>query len=239
MMKENNGESKVDSLLSERMKAAAALVSEGNRVADIGCDHAYTSIYLVQTGKAPSAIAMDVRKGPLERARANVTRFRITDRISLRLSDGLSELTPGEADTLLFAGMGGPLITELLAAGMPVVKAAKELVLQPQSEAFRVRRFLLQNGFRIDRETMLFEEGKYYVVMRAVPGTEPAYGEEEELFGRCLLKERPDVFLRFLSEEEKKTEELLSELSGQTSEKSEKRRKELSGLRIMLEKLRK
>ena len=87
--------------LSARLAAVAALVEPGSRVADVGTDHGYIPIYLVQTGIADRALAMDVRPGPLERARAHVDRLspECRERIETRLSDGLKALSPGEADT--------------------------------------------------------------------------------------------------------------------------------------------
>ena len=105
--------------LSARLAAVAALVEPGSRVADVGTDHGYIPIYLVQTGIADRAIAMDVRSGPLERARAHVDRLPpgCRERIETRLSDGLKALSPGEADTVVIAGMGGELMIRILDEG--------------------------------------------------------------------------------------------------------------------------
>ena len=93
-----------------RLRAIAGMVTKGNRLADVGCDHGYLSIWLVSEKTVPSAIAMDVRPGPLSRARENITRYGLEDYIETRLSDGLAKLEPGEGDTLVIAGMGGPLM---------------------------------------------------------------------------------------------------------------------------------
>ena len=132
----------VAGFLSERMLRTAEFISRGNRTADVGCDHAYTSIYLVEQGIAPQVIAMDVNKGPLARAKDNVEKFGMAERISLRLSDGLEALLQGEADTILIGGMGGPLMERILSAYPEKVDRAKELVLQPQSEIGQFRRFV-------------------------------------------------------------------------------------------------
>ena len=92
--------------LSIRMQAVADMVTPGGRIADIGTDHGYVPIYLVEQNKTDHAIAMDVRKGPLARAGENIVRFGCSDRIETRLSDGLAMLKPGEADTVIIAGMG-------------------------------------------------------------------------------------------------------------------------------------
>ena len=100
--------------LSKRLRAAAGMVTKGNIVADVGCDHAYTSIYLCKEGIAPRVIAMDVNKGPLQGAKTHVEQAGLSEQIDIRLSDGLQKLMPGEADTVLLCGMGGLLMIKIL-----------------------------------------------------------------------------------------------------------------------------
>lgn len=217
----------VKRLLSERMLRTAAQVSVGNRVADVGCDHAYTSIYLVEQGIAPRVVAMDVNAGPLARAKENVIKFSMEAQIELRLSDGLSALKPGEADTILIAGMGGPLMERILTMCPETVAAAGELVLQPQSELADVRRFLHRKGFRITTEDMLLEEGKYYVILRAERGAEEPWTEEEYCYGKRLIEAKLPALREFLDREKEKTERLLQSLAGAGTEKADSRREEL------------
>ncbi|MGN1083842.1 MAG: tRNA (adenine(22)-N(1))-methyltransferase [Lachnospiraceae bacterium] len=217
----------VRGLLSERMLRTAALVTRGNRTADVGCDHAYTSIYLIQQGISPHVVAMDINAGPLARAKENVVKFGMEEQIELRQSDGLAALAPSEADTLLIAGMGGPLMEQILTAFPETLASVTELVLQPQSEIAEVRRFLHRVGFRITAEDMLSEDGKYYVMFRAEHGAECAWTEEEYLYGKLLLENGTPVLKRFLEEERCKTEELLRELTAAGTEKARKRREEL------------
>ena len=148
--------------LSARLAAVAALVEPGSRVADVGTDHGYIPIYLVQTGIADRALAMDVRPGPLERARAHVDRLSpgCRERIETRLSDGLKALSPGEADTVVIAGMGGELMIRILDEGRHMWDSLRRLILSPQSELQKVRHFLSQEGFCILGETMVKDEGK-------------------------------------------------------------------------------
>lgn len=155
--------------LSDRLKMTAALVTKGNIVADVGCDHGYSSVWLVREKIAPRCIAMDLREGPLAHAKESIAFFHQQERIETRLSDGLDELKPGEADTILICGMGGLLTVDILRRGIDCVRAAKELVLQPQSDLAEVRRFIYSIGWHIDAEDMCKEDGKYYPCMRAVP----------------------------------------------------------------------
>jgi len=226
-MEKRVGKRGVTGFLSERMLRTAAMVSHGNRTADIGCDHAYTSIYLVAQGIAPQVVAMDVNAGPLARAKENVKKFGMEDRITLRLSDGLAALSPGEVDTILIAGMGGPLMERILSTFPETVAATKELVLQPQSEIASFRRFLQGNGFRIVEEDMLSEEGKYYTILRAEHGTEEAWTEEEYLYGKYLKQEAFPVLRKFLEEEQRMAKEVLTNLEQAGTEKAERRKEEM------------
>ena len=215
--------------LSNRLLAAAGMVTKGNIVADIGCDHAYTSIYLCQAGIAPRVIAMDVNKGPLQGAKAHVEEAGLTERIDIRLSDGLQKLVPGEADTALICGMGGLLMIKILSDYPFATESLKELVLQPQSEVDEVRKFLHKQGYEITKEHMLKEDGKFYVMMRAVKCGEPqGYEKEYEyLYGKLLIEEKNEVLPEFLDREQRLRTEVLLALEGQDTENARARREGL------------
>ena len=135
-------------------------------VADVGCDHGYVSIYLVQKGIAETAIAMDVRKGPLSMAENNVREYGLEEKIDLRLSDGLSLLNKDEADALVIAGMGGKLMISILEKKDIRELGIKTAILQPQSDIPKFRQFLREKGYLIENEKIVFEDGKYYFPMR-------------------------------------------------------------------------
>lgn len=155
--------------LSKRLTAVAGMVTKGNIVCDVGCDHGYVSIYLVRERISPRVIAMDVRKGPLAQAKEHIRLYGLEDYIETRLSDGVDALKVGEADTLILAGMGGRLMEGILTRGREKVIRMKELILQPQSEIAAFRKFLREAGFKIASEDMVFEEGKFYPMMRVIP----------------------------------------------------------------------
>jgi len=133
--------------------------------ADVGCDHGYVSMYLVLSGISKSAIAMDLRKGPLSAARNNVAEFGIADKVQVRLSDGLQGLSDGEADSLVIAGMGGKLMLGILEKRDITTLGIKAGVLQPQSDIPEFRGYMRGRGFEIVDEHIVFEDGKYYFPM--------------------------------------------------------------------------
>ncbi|MCD7716274.1 MAG: class I SAM-dependent methyltransferase [Lachnospiraceae bacterium] len=219
--------------LSKRLLAVAGMVTPGSVLADIGTDHAYIPIYLVENRIIPHAVAMDVNRGPLARAGEHIREHGLEDAIETRLSDGLAGLHAGEAQSLVIAGMGGALTVRILREGAQVLLAdtleafsdlhradampAPELILQPQSEVPLVRAHLEQNGFRIVREDMVFEDGKYYPMMKAVPACGPEIPSScantmELNFGPELLKMRHPVLRQFLLHERATQERILQSL---------------------------
>ncbi len=223
--------------LSKRLQAVAGMVTPGNRVADIGCDHAYTSIYLLTNRISPYVVAMDVNQGPLDRAKENVEKYGVEDKISIRKSDGLKMINPGEVDTILIAGMGGRLMLQILTSRMNIVSAAKELVLQPQSETYLVRKALKELGYVIIKENMLKEDGKYYIIMKLKPISDNLKDKEYQLlkpehiyFGRLLLEERNPVLLEHLQTERQLYKKIYQELITLPTKQSIQRQTEIVDL---------
>lgn len=213
-------------VLSERMKAVADLVTAGNRVCDVGCDHGYVSIYLAKQKLSPRILAMDVREGPLQAAKEHVREYALEEVIETRLSDGLCNFKSGEADSLICAGMGGRLMMSILTRDREKTASFKELILQPQSELEWFRRKLYAEGYRVCAEHMIEEEGKFYPMLRAL---RRSAGEEEKepdaleyRYGKLLLSQKSPVLKRFLEKEKENYEAILRQIAQQEGE-SEKR----------------
>ena len=188
--------------LSKRLQAVAGLVTEGASVADIGTDHGYIPIYLAENGISTKIIAMDVNKGPLERAMIHIKANHLEEVIETRLSDGFAALKAGEVDTIITAGMGGGLVIKIMTDYPEITDSIKYFILQPQSEIHKVRDFLYKNDFCVLEEDMVEEDGKYYPMMKVVHGKEyDNYSEEELLYGKCLLRSAHPILKEFLSRE--------------------------------------
>lgn len=206
--------------LSKRLTALANMVTDGNRLADIGTDHGYIPIYLCQTGKIPSALAMDIGKGPLQQAQTHIAEHGLSEQIKTRLSDGMAALQFGEADTILIAGMGGGLVMKILSEGAEKLTGKEELILQPQSEIALVREFLRVRNFQILNEDMILEDGKYYPMMKvsqqkAAEQTKILPQEVADAFGPVLLKKRHPVLKEWLERELRTTNSVIEQLSAQ------------------------
>lgn len=217
--------------LSVRLLTVAGFVRQGSRIADIGTDHGYIPVYLAQTGKIRSALAMDVRTGPLERARAHIEEYKRragrgaagldgtshieTCPIETRLSDGLKELGPGEADTVIIAGMGGELIMKILEEGRHVWECTDHFILSPQSGLDKVRRYLAEQGFAIRDEAMVKDEGKYYTVMSVTRGEMRYESQAHYLYGRILIEKKDSTLREFLDKEAHRIERIIESLGEQ------------------------
>lgn len=187
---------------------AAALVTQGYTLADVGTDHGYIPIYLLQQKKIPAAIAMDINEGPLERAKKHIALYGLQAYIQTRLSDGVAALKPGEVEAVLIAGMGGGLVMHILKDGEKVCQSAKELILQSQSEIEHVREFLREKGYTILAEDMVYEDGKFYPMMKVQYQGENENAQKasevlklSDLYGGLLLQNRHPVLKTFLEKE--------------------------------------
>ena len=225
--------------LSARLEALIALTPEGQCVGDIGTDHGFVAVELVRRGKFARAIASDLRRGPLRAAAEHVAEAGLSDRIALRLGDGLSPLAPGEADVLFIAGMSGALMEKILTEGLAVAGAARYLVLSPQSEQARFRESLMALGFVIRREALVEEDGKFYPLLLAEPGREEEPWTPEELrYGRYLLRDNPMELQSLLERDVRILEQVLeameASVSPESRERSREKRLELEAARRLL-----
>lgn len=198
--------------LPKRLETIIERMPDSGCLADIGCDHAYVAIEAVRRGRAARALACDVRKGPLQQAAEHILCAGLAGKIETRLSDGLEKVAPGETDTVVVAGMGGPLMERILQGRL---RDFAHFVLSPQSEIPHFRRFLLTEGMQIDEETMLIDEGKYYVILNVskradATSSDSMYVTEEDfLYGGRLLRRLDPVLKSFLEKEKTRYEGIL------------------------------
>lgn len=175
--------------LSERLAACCAFIRPGDRVADVGCDHGYLSIHLLQTGIASHVYASDVREGPLSSAKRNAKTYGITEKIDFFLSDGVQSL-PRDFDALVCAGMGGDTMISILSAAPWLQDERYRLILQCQSKTPLLRQYLSQNGWMISEETVLRDGRFLYTVMEVLWHPEaPRLTEGQWYFPPALLKQ--------------------------------------------------
>ena len=213
--------------LSERLEMVLSFVETGESAADVGTDHGHVPVELVRRGIVKKAVAMDVRKGPLSRAAENIALAGLSEKIATRLSDGVAKLLPGEADSVVIAGMGGELMLRILRDGAHVRNSVKHYILSPQSELSVFRHGLEELGFSIVEEEMLLDEGKYYVILHVSPGTMHYEHEYEYRYGADLIRKQDPVLKEFLERELAQGEELLAHLGRSGTDGARKRAESL------------
>ena len=185
--------------LTPRLQAVADLVPQGARLADVGTDHGYLPVRLLLDGKIQSAIASDLRAGPLSRASETARRYGIRDGLSLRLCPGLDGVTPGEVDCVSIAGMGGETIASILEAA-PWTRSGTLLLLQPMTAFPDLRLFLQRSGYEIFRERIAREGRRLYAVLCVRGGRMEPMSPAELWAGRQQEDELRGPYLEFLEE---------------------------------------
>lgn len=211
--------------LSNRLEMVVSFVKPGESAADVGTDHGHVPVELVRRGIVKHAYAMDVRKGPLSRAEENIAAAGMKEIIETRLSDGVQKLSEGEAASVIIAGMGGELVIHIMENGRHIWNTVEQWVLSPQSDIHKVREWLERNGFRIVKEDMVFEEGKFYIALDVRKQEDPGKEKQPEetkcvaessleqsktekekryRYGTYLRENRNAVFIDFLKDEEEK-----------------------------------
>ncbi len=159
--------------LSPRLAAAASFVSGGLSVCDVGTDHAYLPVFLIRQGICREVLACDIGELPLQNAGKTVSCFELENAVRLRISDGLRNVSPDEAEEVVICGLGGTQIVRILSAAEWLSRPKQRLILQPMTHVEDVRQFLSENSFRILEEKYVLDEGRYYCCMSASWATGP------------------------------------------------------------------
>jgi len=180
--------------LSPRLQTCCNFIAPGDRVADVGTDHGYLGIWLLQKGLASHVIASDIGEGPLSAAKANAQRFGFTQRMTFCLSDGVQNI-PRDFDTLVIAGMGAQTMIHILQQAPWLQSTAYRLVLQPQNKPQLLRAYLSQQGWRITEESLVRDGRFLYAVMEVVwqPDYPPLTGGEYWFSPALLENPSPDL----------------------------------------------
>lgn len=224
--------------LSKRLTAAASFVTTGGTLADVGADRGELSYYLLTKKLVGKVILSDISKNSLNRA---VELFRpslLWEKVEFRVGDGLSVLQPGEASSIVLAGMGGRTVTGILSAGAKVALAAEALVIQAMGNSLQVRRWLQDNAMEITDETIVWEDGHYYTIIKSRPGA-MELTEAQAYAGPILLKNREPLLRELLTKERAEKINILTLLTeqGQGKERQNKVKEEITFLNSIIDAL--
>ncbi|HSH35347.1 class I SAM-dependent methyltransferase [Schnuerera sp.] len=227
--------------LSKRLQAIADFIPKNTMVGDIGTDHGYIPIYLIENKVAKKVIATDLSKNSLEKIKEFVKERKLESHIDIRLGDGLEVLKNFEVDTVVIAGMGGLLIKDILDKDIEKRDSITNFILQPNIASNELRKYLYYNNFEIIDEKLVKEDNKFYEIIYAKKGK---FHIGEDIYyevGEKLILNRDPLLKEFLEEKIKIIEKILEELKGKNTEKSESRSKELieknKSLKVVLKRL--
>ena len=211
--------------LTDRLLKIADLVTKGKKIADIGTDHGYIPVYLLNKGHVDFAILADVNKGPLENARSEVRHNNLTDKVDLRLGSGIEVLNENEVDEVIIAGMGGILISELLEAKKSVAHNLDKLILQPMQAQDELRKYLLNNGYEILDEVLVKEDFRIYEIIVAKYTSKNTFVDDEIYYeaGKKLIENKDPLLNEFIDKKIFMYNSILKKLEGKTGEEIEKK----------------
>jgi tRNA (adenine22-N1)-methyltransferase len=225
--------------LPERLLRIASYVPQSSLVADIGTDHALLPVYLAQQGICSKIIATDLRAGPLDSARSNVSLFSMWKQVDLRQGDGLEIIQPGEVKVIIIAGMGGVKINEILGRAGEVLQQTDRLVLQPSAGAGQVRRWLLGNGWVLVDEDLVIDDERFYEIVVAersgAEGKRPQEAGPDDdgdpllEVGPKLLEKKHPLLAAYLAKQIEDMESVLIALRRAQTPAARQRRQEWAG----------
>lgn len=191
-------------MLSERLKTIADLIPYEETMADIGTDHGFLPVYLIETGRSPNAIATDISEGSLQKAIDLAKGKKLDNMLSTRRGDGLDVIGKAEVDNVIIAGMGGILISDILGKDIEKAKSFKRLILQPRSKIGFLRKWLRDHNFTVERETLVKELDKICEIIVAIP-----YEEFHDEFPFSIVNSSNKYTLEYLETHLKKNTMIL------------------------------
>lgn len=206
--------------LSKRLQAIANFVKKDSRVCDIGTDHGYIPVYLIEECISKKVIGTDISKGSLEKIIDLIEREKLNKSIDARLGDGLNILDPYEVDTLIIAGMGGVLIAEILEDGKEKLDGIDNYILQPMTASKELRKYLSKNNFKIIDEDLVFEEGKYYEIINAKRGQEIIKQDIYYEISKILIEKSHPLLKSFVEDKRDKIEIIMDKIKSVDTKKS-------------------
>ncbi len=198
--------------INDRLKNVADFIleSDAKYIIDVGCDHALLDIYLFQCNNKLQIIASDINKGPLLKAKENLLKYYCFDKIKLQLSDGISEIKDN-TDTIVISGMGMETILEILTKDKKNINNVKRLIISSNNKYESLRLKICNLGFFINKEKIVYEDGKYYIIIEFIKGNFK-YSKQQFYFGPCLLKNKDELFYKYYLGIKKEKENILNNI---------------------------
>lgn len=201
-----------------RLEEIIKLVEDNSIVADIGTDHGIVPYELIKSNKAKKVIASDISEKSLDKLREKLDYLDEPEKIMLNVSDGLNNLNEYQVDTIIISGMGGNLIVDILNKNIDVAKSANCLILGANNSLSVLRKFLHDNSFEIIEEVDLFENDKYYQIIKVKVGKQLFLNEYEYEFGKFLIDNKSENLKQYIQQQVDNKKTILSNISEKDSD---------------------
>lgn len=214
--------------LSRRLEKIASFIPKNSIVADIGTDHGYIPVYLIENNISKKVIGTDISKGSLNKIVDLIKLEGLEDKIEARLGNGLEVIRPFEVDSVIVSGMGGILIKKILAEDLDTTRSINNYILQPMIGVIELRKYLIANNFEIIDEELVLEDDKYYEIMLARKGKQHVMNDIDYEISRILIEKRHPLLSRFLEYKIDKTNKIMYEIQKIETEKSNNKYEELT-----------
>lgn len=226
-------------VLNGRLRLLYDMIPSCDILCDIGTDHALLPAFALLNGRCKKAVACDVGKGPLERAKRTLERFHLQEKMELRLGSGLEPLAEEEADCVVLAGMGGNLITLLLLDSINIARHAKNILLQPMTHQELIRPFLWEHGFKVLDENLTSEGEKIYqaILVHYTGSVRENWDIVDEIIGEHLISKKDPLLKDWLGLNIKRQQRIVGGLSGAMEGREGSRRRRLLQAKELLDKL--
>lgn len=221
--------------IGSRLETIGSLVTKDCVLADIGTDHAYLPVWLLERGQIKRAIAGDIAAGPCQAARTTIAQHGLQEKVEVRLGSGLSVLQPGEADCIAIAGMGAATMISILEADMAVAVSADLLVLQPMAGAASLRAWLTSHGWQLVDEELVDDAPHFYEIISARRGAAPAYSAAQLAIGPVLLAKQHPLLAQQLERQLATCKQLLAGMAKSERARASAKYQELQALKLSLE----
>lgn len=209
--------------LTPRLEAIGKSIDKYDIVADIGSDHAYLPIYLINNGKAKKAIASDINKGPADISMKRIKKYGLEQYIEVRIGDGLKVLDENEADIIVVAGMGGLLIQNLLNDSIDIARSARKIILQPMRDSRFLIQWLIDNSFQILDGEVIKENNKFYEIIWACFNKGWYNNKNNEMINEAYYYKNTPILHEYIENKMTEYSKIISHLEGLDTHNNEKR----------------
>ena len=219
--------------LSKRLLAAAEECREGSFIADVGTDHALLPVYLAREGKIRGAVASDINKGPIERAKLNIGEAGLSDKIQTVLCNGLTGIEKYKPDDIFILGMGGELIAWIIGQADFLKSKGKRLILGPMTHPEILRKSLLSGGFHIVKEKLVHEDKLYQIIVAEFLGRSLYYTDAELLLGKLNIEQKHPLLPMLIEKNERVLRDIIKgkNMAGESAEKEERLLAEIGAIK--------